>query len=191
MRYVYILLLSLWIVLFSGCSTKGTPTLYLNSSAPIFITNLDANRTVFINFKNSSGHQNTLEETVRNKFTGKGFVFVTDKKYADIVILGDFMMIERVERKDPNVFFNFGYGFGSFGRRTSAGIGIVFGDDDFYDRRTNHYIYKATVSLSITTKDKEQRTMLDVQSEKNIYSPSYILPFIEDKIATQILNFFY
>ncbi|QKG30120.1 MULTISPECIES: complement resistance protein TraT [unclassified Campylobacter] len=192
MRYLQILLLLFMAFFFAACSTNSTPKLYLNSSAPVFITNLDANRTVFINFKNSSGHQNTLEETVKKKFVNKGFVPVADKKRADIVILGDFMMLERVERKDPNVFINLGYGFGSFGRRSSAGVGIVFGDpfyDDYYN--TRHYIYKATVSVSITTKEREQRTILDVQSDKNVYSPSYIMPFVEDKIATQIINFFY
>ncbi|MDO5046252.1 complement resistance protein TraT [Campylobacter sp.] len=191
MKYLQILLFLLIAFFFAACG-NSTPKLYLNSSVPVFVTNLDANKTVFINFKNSSGHQNTLEETVKKKFVNKGFVPVADKKRADIVILGDFMMLEKVERKDPNVFINLGYGFGSFGRRASAGVGMVFGDpfyDDYYD--TCHYIYKAIVSVSIATKQREQRTMLDVQSDKNVYSPSYILPFIEDKIATQILNFFY
>lgn len=192
MKYLQISLFLFVALVFSACSSSGVPKLYINSSVPVFVTNLDANRTVFINFKNSSGHQNNLEETVKKKFANKGFMPVTDKNRADIVILGDFMMLERMERKDPNVFINLGYGFGSFGRRTSAGVGMVFGDpfyDDYYS--TRHYIYKATVSVLIATKEREQRTILDVQSDKNVYSPSYIIPFVEEKIATQIVNFFY
>ena len=182
--------------IFVGCTGKGVPSLYMQTSSPIFITNLnkDANQSVYINFKNSSNQQNTLEKSVRAKLEQKGFVSSGDIKNADIVILGDLMSFERLTVKDPNIFLNVGYGFGSFGRRSSVGMGVFFGDpfyDDFYDRRTNSYVYRASVSLSIKTKEREQRTVLNVQSDRNVYSPSYIMPFIEDKISTQILNFFY
>ena len=182
--------------IFVGCAGKGVPSLYMQTSSPIFITNLnkDANQSVYINFKNSSNQQNTLEKSVRAKLEQRGFVSSGDIKNADIVILGDLMSFERLTVKDPNIFLNVGYGFGSFGRRSSVGMGVFFGDpfyDDFYDRRTNSYVYRASVSLSIKTKEREQRTVLNVQSDRNVYSPSYIMPFIEDKISTQILNFFY
>ena len=178
--------------IFVGCAGKGVPSLYMQTSSPIFITNLnkDANQSVYINFKNSSNQQNTLEKSVRAKLKQKGFVSSGDIKNADIVILGDLMSFERLTVKDPNIFLNVGYGFGSFGRRSSVGMGVFFGDP-FYDRRTNSYVYRASVSLSIKTKEREQRTVLNVQSDRNVYSPSYIMPFIEDKISTQILNFFY
>lgn len=196
MRYLKILIISFAALIFAGCAGKGTPNIHMQASSPIFITNFnpnkDANASVYINFKNSSAQPNTLEQTVRAKFEKSGFVSSPDMSRADVVILGDFMMFERVVQKEPRVFMNLGYGFGSFGRRSSMGVGMVFGDpfyDDYYDR--TNYFYKASVSVSIKTKEREQRTILHAQSDKNVYSPSYIMPFIEDKIATQILNFFY
>ncbi|MBR8463342.1 hypothetical protein KDD93_01990 [Campylobacter sp. faydin G-24] len=180
-----------FVLFLSGCATSSTPSLYTQSSVPIFVTTQDTNTTIFINFKNSSGAINTLENSVKAKFINRGYILANDMNTASIVILGDLMSLQRLEVKDPNVFLNLGYGFGSFGSGYGIGVGTIFGADDFYDHRTNSYIYKANVSVMIRTKEREQSTILSIQSGRNTYSPSYIMPFIEDKIATQILNFFY
>ena len=86
-----------------------------------------------------------------------------------------------------------GYGWGGYGYRHSLGVGMLFGDpfdDDFYDR-TDYYLYRAFISVMIRANGSEQRTNLEIESGRNLYSPSYIIPYIEEKAATQILGFFY
>ena len=137
---------------------------------------------------------NTLENTVRNKLLQNGFTQSMDQKSADIVIMGDFASLQRFERRErPRAYMSMGYGFGSYGRARSMGFGMLFGDpfdDDFYDR-TDYYLYRAFISVMIRTNGSEQRTNLEIESGQNLYSPSYIIPYIEEKAATQILSFFY
>ena len=117
-----------------------------------------------------------------------------DQKNADVVIMGDFASLQRLEQRErPRVYMNMGYGWGGYGYRHSLGVGMLFGDpfdDDFYDR-TDYYLYRAFISLMIRANGSEQRTNLEIESGRNLYSPSYIIPYIEEKAATQILSFFY
>lgn len=187
----------LFAIFFVGCGEPRTPELYARSTMPIFITNDDvkkASRSIYVYFKNSCGYANTLENTVRNKLLQNGFTQSMDQKSADIVIMGDFASLQRLERREhPRVYMNMGYGFGSYGRTRSMGFGMLFGDpfdDDFYDR-TDYYLYRAYISVMIRANGSEQRTNLEIESGQNLYSPSYIIPYIEEKTATQILSFFY
>ena len=169
----------LFAIFFVGCGEPRTPELYARSTVPIFINN---------------GYANTLENTVRNKLLQNGFTQSMDQKSADIVIMGDFASLQRLERRErPRAYMSMGYGFGSYGRARSMGFGMLFGDpfdDDFYDR-TDYYLYRAFISVMIRANGSEQRTNLEIESGQNLYSPSYIIPYIEEKAATQILGFFY
>lgn len=187
----------LFAIFLAGCGEPRTPELYSRSTTPIFITNGDVNKTsrsVYVYFKNSSGYASTLENTVRNKLLQNGFTQSVDQKNADVVIMGDFASLQRLEQRErPRVYMNMGYGWGSYGYRHSLGVGMLFGDpfdDDFYDR-TDYYLYRAFISLMIRANGSEQRTNLEIESGRNLYSPSYIIPYIEEKAATQILGFFY
>ena len=187
----------LFAIFLAGCGEPRTPELYSRSTTPIFITNGDVNKTsrsVYVYFKNSSGYASTLENTVRNKLLQNGFTQSVDQKNADVVIMGDFVSLQRLEQRErPRVYMNMGYGWGSYGYRHSLGVGMLFGDpfdDDFYDR-TDYYLYRAFISLMIRANGSEQRTNLEIESGRNLYSPSYIIPYIEEKAATQILGFFY
>jgi len=187
----------LFAIFLAGCGEPRTPELYSRSTTPIFITNGDANKTsrsVYVYFKNSSGYASTLENTVRNKLLQNGFTQSVDQKNADVVIMGDFASLQRLEQRErPRVYMNMGYGWGSYGYRHSLGVGMLFGDpfdDDFYDR-TDYYLYRAFISVMIRANGSEQRTNLEIESGRNLYSPSYIIPYIEEKAATQILGFFY
>ena len=187
----------LFAIFLAGCGEPRTPELYSRSTAPIFITNGDANKTsrsVYVYFKNSSGYTSTLENTVRNKLLQNGFTQSVDQKNADVVIMGDFASLQRLEQRErPRVYMNMGYGWGGYGYRHSLGVGMLFGDpfdDDFYDR-TDYYLYRAFISVMIRANGSEQRTNLEIESGRNLYSPSYIIPYIEEKAATQILGFFY
>ena len=187
----------LFAIFLAGCGEPRTPELYSRSTTPIFITNGDVNKTsrsVYVYFKNSSGYASTLENTVRNKLLQNGFTQSVDQKNADVVIMGDFASLQRLEQRErPRVYMNMGYGWGSYGYRHSLGVGMLFGDpfdDDFYDR-TDYYLYRAFISVMIRANGSEQRTNLEIESGRNLYSPSYIIPYIEEKAATQILSFFY
>lgn len=187
----------LFAIFLAGCGEPRTPELYSRSTTPIFITNGDVNKTsrsVYVYFKNSSGYTSTLENTVRNKLLQNGFTQSVDQKNADVVIMGDFASLQRLEQRErPRVYMNMGYGWGSYGYRHSLGVGMLFGDpfdDDFYDR-TDYYLYRAFISVMIRANGSEQRTNLEIESGRNLYSPSYIIPYIEEKAATQILGFFY
>ncbi|WP_276709645.1 complement resistance protein TraT [Campylobacter rectus] len=187
----------LFAIFLAGCGEPRTPELYSRSTTPIFITNGDVNKTsrsVYVYFKNSSGYASTLENTVRNKLLQNGFTQSVDQKNADVVIMGDFASLQRLEQRErPRVYMNMGYGWGSYGYRHSLGVGMLFGDpfdDDFYDR-TDYYLYRAFISVMIRANGSEQRTNLEIESGRNLYSPSYIIPYIEEKAATQILGFFY
>lgn len=187
----------LFAIFIAGCGEPRTPELYSRSTTPIFITNGDVNKTsrsVYVYFKNSSGYTSTLENTVRNKLLQNGFTQSVDQKNADVVIMGDFASLQRLEQRErPRVYMNMGYGWGGYGYRHSLGVGMLFGDpfdDDFYDR-TDYYLYRAFISLMIRANGSEQRTNLEIESGRNLYSPSYIIPYIEEKAATQILGFFY
>ena len=187
----------LFAIFLAGCGEPRTPELYSRSTTPIFITNGDANKTsrsVYVYFKNSSGYTSTLENTVRNKLLQNGFTQSVDQKNAEVVIMGDFASLQRLEQRErPRVYMNMGYGWGGYGYRHSLGVGMLFGDpfdDDFYDR-TDYYLYRAFISVMIRANGSEQRTNLEIESGRNLYSPSYIIPYIEEKAATQILGFFY
>ena len=187
----------LFAIFLAGCGEPRTPELYSRSTTPIFITNGDVNKTsrsVYVYFKNSSCYASTLENTVRNKLLQNGFTQSVDQKNADVVIMGDFASLQRLEQRErPRVYMNMGYGWGGYGYRHSLGVGMLFGDpfdDDFYDR-TDYYLYRAFISLMIRANGSEQRTNLEIESGRNLYSPSYIIPYIEEKAATQILGFFY
>lgn len=202
---VKILLPLLFAFIFSGCADKfsnTTPQLYTTTTQPIFITNVKLNeqnttkKSAYVFFKNSSGYQNSLEAVVLNRLLNFGFTQSLDMTNADLVVLGDFLSLQRFEvkqKRPPRVFMDMGYGWGSRGfRGRSMGLGMMFPFGDDWDfERTDHYIYKALVSVMVRTNSQEQRTNIEIQSGENLYSPSYILPFIEQKIADQIINFFY
>lgn len=204
------LFLAIFLLIFAGCSRGGmpsTPQISVKSTIPVFITqnsdqnitktDANATKTLYIKFKNSSGQPNSLEKTIATKLEPLGYIQISQMQKADLVILGDLLSMERYEHRErarPRMFMSMGYGWGRrwSGPSMSMGMMMPFFYDDWDDfDRTEYYVYRGLVSILIQTNGSEQRTNLEVQSERNLYSPSYIMPYIEDKIATQILNFFY
>ena len=86
-----------------------------------------------------------------------------------------------------------GYGFG----RPSFGFGysmfFPFDYDDYDDDfSTNSYAYYMQVSVLVRPKDGgEKATNISLMQAGNVYSPSYIWPFFKERLAKQIVSFFY
>ncbi|KEA45969.1 hypothetical protein [Campylobacter mucosalis] len=172
---------------FSACA-RGIPSISASTSEPMFVTPKSGENRVFVMFKNSAGiSENNTTTYVVNEFVKNGFVLADDIKNADFVVLGDVIGFQRVEVRDYDAFMNFG-----FGRRySSIGFGFpLFRDYD--ESYTNSYYYQMSASVQIKTKNGDTKsTNISLKSGGHTYSPSYILPYFNERLAKQVVGFFY
>ena len=178
-------------VFFVGCASN-TPNISVKTSDPIFFTLSEANKSVYVNFKNSATGQDVNAE-ILSEFAKAGFRNEPNIKNADFIILGDVQSFSRTTKRDPRFSMGMGYGFG----RPSFGFGysmfFPFGYDDYDDDfSTNSYAYYMQVSVLVRPKDGgEKATNISLMQAGNVYSPSYIWPFFKERLAKQIVSFFY
>ena len=178
-------------VFFVGCASS-TPNISVKTSDPIFFTLNEANKSVYVNFKNSATGQDVNAE-ILSEFAKAGFRNEPNIKNADFIILGDVQSFSRTTKRDPRFSMGMGYGFG----RPSFGFGysmfFPFGYDDYDDDfSTNSYAYYMQVSVLVRPKDGgEKATNISLMQAGNVYSPSYIWPFFKERLAKQIVGFFY
>lgn len=178
-------------VFFVGCASS-TPNISVKTSDPIFFTLNDTNKSVYVNFKNSATGQDVNAE-ILSEFAKAGFRNEPNIKNADFIILGDVQSFSRTTKRDPRFSMGMGYGFG----RPSFGFGysmfFPFGYDDYDDDfSTNSYAYYMQVSVLVRPKDGgEKATNISLMQAGNVYSPSYIWPFFKERLAKQIVSFFY
>lgn len=188
MRNLFLFVLALFFV---GCASS-TPNISVKTSDPIFFTLNDANKSVYVNFKNSATGQDVNAE-ILSEFAKAGFRNEPNIKNADFIILGDVQSFSRTTKRDPRFSMGMGYGFG----RPSFGFGysmfFPFGYDDYDDDfSTNSYAYYMQVSVLVRPKDGgEKATNISLMQAGNVYSPSYIWPFFKERLAKQIVGFFY
>ena len=177
-------------VFFVGCASS-TPNISVKTSDPIFFTLNEANKSVYVNFKNSATGQDVNAE-ILSEFAKAGFRNEPNIKNADFIILGDVQSFSRTTKRDPRFSMGMGYGFGrpSFGFGYSMFFPFDYDDDD--DFSTNSYAYYMQVSVLVRPKDGgEKATNISLMQAGNVYSPSYIWPFFKERLAKQIVGFFY
>jgi putative lipoprotein len=177
-------------VFFVGCASS-TPNISVKTSEPIFFTLNEANKSVYVNFKNSATGQDVNAE-ILSEFAKAGFRNEPNIKNADFIILGDVQSFSRIIKRDPRFSMGMGYGFGrpSFGFGYSMFFPFGYYDDD--DFNTNSYTYHMQVSVLVRPKNGgEKATNISLMQAGNVYSPSYIWPFFKERLAKQIVSFFY
>ena len=188
MKNLFLFVLALFFV---GCASS-TPNISVKTSEPIFFTLNETNKSVYVNFKNSATGQDVNAE-ILSEFAKAGFRNEPNIKNADFIILGDVQSFSRTTKRDPRFSMGMGYGFG----RPSFGFGysmfFPFGYDDYDDDfSTNSYAYYMQVSVLVRPKDGgEKATNISLMQAGNVYSPSYIWPFFKERLAKQIVSFFY
>ena len=178
------------VVFFVGCASS-TPNISVKTSDPIFFTLNEANKSVYVNFKNSATGQDVNAE-ILSEFAKAGFRNEPNIKNADFIILGDVQSFSRIIKRDPRFLMGMGYGFGrpSFGFGYSMFFPFGYYDDD--DFSTNSYTYHMQVSVLVRPKNGgEKATNISLMQAGNVYSPSYIWPFFKERLAKQIVSFFY
>ena len=178
-------------VFFVGCASS-TPNISVKTSDPIFFTLNEANKSVYVNFKNSATGQDVNAE-ILSEFAKAGFRNEPNIKNADFIILGDVQSFSRTTKRDPRFSMGMGYGFGrpsfGFGYSMFFPFGYYDDDDDF---STNSYTYHMQVSVLVRPKSGgEKATNISLMQAGNVYSPSYIWPFFKERLAKQIVSFFY
>ena len=177
-------------VFFVGCASI-IPNISVKTSDPIFFTLNEANKSVYVNFKNSATGQDVNAE-ILSEFAKAGFRNEPNIKNADFIILGDVQSFSRIIKRDPRFSMGMGYGFGrpSFGFGYSMFFPFGYYDDD--DFSTNSYTYHMQVSVLVRPKNGgEKATNISLMQAGNVYSPSYIWPFFKERLAKQIVSFFY
>ena len=177
-------------VFFVGCASS-TPNISVKTSDPIFFTLNESNKSVYVNFKNSATGQDVNAE-ILSEFIKAGFRNEPNIKNADFIILGDVQSFSRIIKRDPRFSMGMGYGFGrpSFGFGYSMFFPFGYYDDD--DFSTNSYTYHMQVSVLVRPKNGgEKATNISLMQAGNVYSPSYIWPFFKERLAKQIVSFFY
>ena len=177
-------------------------TLYKNKKAPkccydnilgaLFLFQKMRTFYCYVNFKNNATGQDVNAE-ILSEFAKAGFRNEPNIKNADFIILGDVQSFSRTTKRDPRFSMGMGYGFG----RPSFGFGysmfFPFDYDDYDDDfSTNSYAYYMQVSVLVRPKDGgEKATNISLMQAGNVYSPSYIWPFFKERLAKQIVSFFY
>ena len=178
------------VVFFVGCASS-TPNISVKTSEPIFFTLNETNKSVYVNFKNSATGQDVNAE-ILSEFAKAGLRNEPNIKNADFIILGDVQSFSRIIKRDPRFSMGMGYGFGrpSFGFGYSMFFPFGYYDDD--DFSTNSYTYHMQVSVLVRPKNGgEKATNISLMQAGNVYSPSYIWPFFKERLAKQIVSFFY
>ena len=186
MRNLFLFVLALFFV---GCA-NNTPNISVKTSDPIFFTLSETNKSVYVNFKNSATGQDVNAE-ILSEFIKAGFRNEPNISNADFIILGDVQGFERITKRDPRFTMGMGYGFGrpSFGFGYSMFFPFDYDEDEF---NTNSYTYHMRASVLVRPKDGgEKATNISLMQAGNVYSPSYIWPFFKERLAKQIVGFFY
>ena len=186
MRNFFLFVLALFFV---GCASS-TPNISVKTSEPIFFTLNETNKSVYVNFKNSATGQDVNAE-ILIEFAKAGFRNEPNISNADFIILGDVQGFERITKRDPRFTMGMGYGFGrpSFGFGYSMFFPLDYDDDEF---NTNSYTYHMRASVLVRPKNGgEKATNISLMQAGNVYSPSYIWPFFKERLAKQIVGFFY
>ena len=176
-------------VFFVGCASS-TPNISVKTSEPIFFTLNETNKSVYVNFKNSATGQDVNAE-ILSEFIKAGFRNEPNISNADFIVLGDVQGFERITKRDPRFTMGMGYGFGrpSFGFGYSMFFPLDYDDDEF---NTNSYTYHMRASVLVRPKNGgEKATNISLMQAGNVYSPSYIWPFFKERLAKQIVGFFY
>ena len=186
MRNLVLFALALFFV---GCA-NSTPNISVKTSDPIFFTLNETNKSVYVNFKNSATGQDVNAE-ILSEFAKAGFRNEPNISNADFIILGDVQGFERITKRDPRFTMGMGYGFGrpSFGFGYSMFFPFDYDEDEF---NTNSYTYHMRASVLVRPKNGgEKATNISLMQAGNVYSPSYIWPFFKERLAKQIVGFFY
>ena len=186
MRNLVLFVLALFFV---GCA-NSTPNISVKTSEPIFFTLNETNKSVYVNFKNSATGQDVNAE-ILSEFIKAGFRNEPNISNADFIVLGDVQGFERITKRDPRFTMGMGYGFGrpSFGFGYSMFFPLDYDDDEF---NTNSYTYHMRASVLVRPKNGgEKATNISLMQAGNVYSPSYIWPFFKERLAKQIVGFFY
>ena len=186
MRNLVLFVLALFFV---GCA-NSTPNISVKTSEPIFFTLNETNKSVYVNFKNSATGQDVNAE-ILSEFAKAGFRNEPNISNADFIILGDVQGFERITKRDPRFTMGMGYGFGrpSFGFGYSMFFPLDYDEDEF---NTNSYTYHMRASVLVRPKNGgEKATNISLMQAGNVYSPSYIWPFFKERLAKQIVGFFY
>ena len=186
MRNLVLFVLALFFV---GCA-NSTPNISVKTSEPIFFTLNETNKSVYVNFKNSATGQDVNAE-ILSEFAKAGFRNEPNISNADFIILGDVQGFERITKRDPRFTMGMGYGFGrpSFGFGYSMFFPFDYDEDEF---NTNSYTYHMRASVLVRPKNGgEKATNISLMQAGNVYSPSYIWPFFKERLAKQIVGFFY
>ena len=186
MRNLVLFVLALFFV---GCA-NSTPNISVKTSDPIFFTLNETNKSVYVNFKNSATGQDVNAE-ILSEFIKAGFRNEPNISNADFIILGDVQGFERITKRDPRFTMGMGYGFGrpSFGFGYSMFFPFDYDEDEF---NTNSYTYHMRASVLVRPKNGgEKATNISLMQAGNVYSPSYIWPFFKERLAKQIVGFFY
>lgn len=186
MRNLVLFVLALFFV---GCA-NSTPNISVKTSEPIFFTLNETNKSVYVNFKNSATGQDVNAE-ILSEFAKAGFRNEPNISNADFIVLGDVQGFERITKRDPRFTMGMGYGFGrpSFGFGYSMFFPLDYDDDEF---NTNSYTYHMRASVLVRPKNGgEKATNISLMQAGNVYSPSYIWPFFKERLAKQIVGFFY
>lgn len=188
---IFLIFISIFI---TGCATKTNLNQgIIKSSDPIFITTPLNKKSTYVKFTNSSTLDSNLTQAIEFELAKNGFKIVSNEAKANIIIKGNLNYFRRLQIKDPNVFLNFGFGSGFRRAGWGMGFGMPFGDfdDDYYDYRTNSYIYDGQLSLLVRVRDgikfNDYATNLNYQSDKNINSASTMNDIFNYKISKQIL----
>ena len=186
MRNLVLFVLAMFFV---GCA-NSTPNISVKTSDPIFFTLNETNKSVYVNFKNSATGQDVNAE-ILSEFIKAGFRNEPNISNADFIILGDVQGFERITKRDPRFTMGMGYGFGrpSFGFGYSMFFPLDYDEDEF---NTNSYTYHMRASVLVRPKNGgEKATNISLMQAGNVYSPSYIWPFFKERLAKQIVGFFY
>ena len=186
MRNLVLFVLALFFV---GCA-NSTPNISVKTSEPIFFTLNETNKSVYVNFKNSATGQDVNAE-ILSEFIKAGFRNEPNISNADFIVLGDVQGFERITKRDPRFTMGMGYGFGrpSFGFGYSMFFPLDYDEDEF---NTNSYTYHMRASVLVRPKNGgEKATNISLMQAGNVYSPSYIWPFFKERLAKQIVSFFY
>lgn len=169
MKDLKIWLLVLVAVLISGCTKEPRKT--INFTKPILQTKVFPNSKIYVKFTNTSRVDSNLTTTFINNLKRDGYEVTTNENTADISIKGNLEYFRRsiIKNRDP---------FLEYCSPQSEFWG------DCYDKRTNSYIYDASLTLLINS----QATSINFISHKNINSLSTMLEIFNSEIYDSIIS---
>lgn len=174
-KFSFLLLLML---VFSGCVVdKSMYENRLNFSEPLSIK-ITQNSKIYTKFTNTSTVDSNLNTSFRQNLTRDGYILTNDEKSADLVIKGNLEYFRRTIVKDRDPFLEYCTPRASFW-------------GDCYDKRTNSYIYDASITLLVENKNQKSTTALNFISKKNINSLSTMMEIFNNDVYDKIIKELY